>query len=109
MCSDYVQVQTTVDSREFGDDLALRIIEARLAGCVQLVGPVASTYRWDGEIESATAEWLLLIKTTSELVQPLMTFVRDQHSYDVPELIVVPVVDGSRDYLDWLRAQVRPG
>jgi periplasmic divalent cation tolerance protein len=107
MSSDFVQLQTTVDSREAGDDLALRIVEAELAACVQVLGPIGSTYRWDGEIESATAEWLLLMKTTRQLAEPLSEFVRDRHPYDVPELIALPIIDGSSDYLDWVQAQVR--
>lgn len=107
MPSDFVQVQTTVDSREAGDDLALRIVEAELAACVQVLGPIGSTYRWDGEIESAAAEWLLLMKTTRRLTEPLADFVRDRHPYDVPELIVLPITDGSSDYLDWVRGSVR--
>jgi len=107
MSSDFVQLQTTVDSREAGDDLALRIVEAGLAACVQVLGPIGSTYRWEGEMESAAAEWLLLMKTTQQLAEPLMDFVRDRHSYDVPELIVLPIIDGSSEYLDWVRSQVR--
>ena len=85
MSSDFVQLQTTVDSREAADDLALRIVEAGLAACVQALGPIGSTCRWEGEMESAAAEWLLLMKTTQQLTDPLLDFVRDRHPYDGQE------------------------
>lgn len=107
MSNEFIQAQTSVGSQGSARELAREIVEAELAACVQVVGPVASTYRWEGEIESAE-EWLLLMKTTTALSEPLQTFIGERHSCEVPELIMTPIVAGSSDYLDWLRAQVRP-
>ncbi len=73
----------------------------RLAGCVQIVGPITSTYRWNDGIETAD-EWLCLIKTSQERYGELERAIRAVHPYDVPEILAVPVVAGSPSYLEWL-------
>jgi len=76
-------------------------VEERLAGCVNIVMPIRSIYRWQGKIEDET-EVLLIVKTQKELFAHLKTRVKELHSYAVPEVIALPVVDGSEDYLNWL-------
>ncbi len=97
----WVQVLTTVESREAAGTLAARLVEDRLAACVQVVGPVASTYRWKGAVETAE-EWLCIAKTTGERYPELERAVRGLHWYEVPEITAVPVVAGDPDYLAWL-------
>lgn len=100
-----VIVQTTLDSDEKASELAAAIVEKRLAACVQRL-PVKSTFRWKGNVESAD-EVLVVAKTRSALVEPLMQFIRDRHSYDLPEIVVTPVAGGLDAYLDWVRTETR--
>jgi periplasmic divalent cation tolerance protein len=100
----YVQVTTTTDSRQEAATLAKSAVEERLAACAQLVGPIASTYWWEGEIESAE-EWMVLFKTTADSFEDLAALITELHSYDTPEIIATPVVAGSADYLRWVSDQ----
>jgi len=100
----YCLVLTTTDSREAARELADSAVRGRLAACAQLVGPIESTYWWDGAVETA-AEWQLWFKTTDERYVALAEHVRDRHKYDVPEIVRVPIEAGSPAYLAWLRAE----
>ena len=85
--------------------IAEALIEGRLAACVNILSPLYSIYRWQGKVERAE-ETLLLIKTTSERFPALRDRIADLHTYETPEIIAVPVGDGSEKYLSWLREQV---
>jgi periplasmic divalent cation tolerance protein len=102
MAEVFVQVTTTTDSRKEAAEIARSAVTGRLAACAQLVGPIASTYWWEGEIESAE-EWMVLFKTTTDCFDELAAQITEQHSYDTPEIIATPVVAGSADYLSWIR------
>ncbi|HUV38951.1 MAG TPA: divalent-cation tolerance protein CutA [Planctomycetota bacterium] len=104
--SDVIQVSTTTGTRDDAQRIADALVEKRLAACVQVVGPVTSTYRWQGNVERTT-EWLCLIKTTAALYGEVESAIRELHPYEVPEIIAVPVAAGSRDYLEWLKGSVR--
>jgi periplasmic divalent cation tolerance protein len=104
MAASYLQVTTTTDSRKEAAELARSAVTERLAACAQLVGPIASTYWWEGQIESAE-EWMVLFKTTADCFEDLAAQITEQHSYDTPEIIATPVVGGSADYLAWMREQ----
>lgn len=97
----FIQVITTVANRHDAQRIAGELLERRLAGCVQVLGPVSSTYRWKGAIETSD-EWLLLIKSREELYPAIDTAIRELHPYDVPEILAVPVAAGHADYLRWL-------
>jgi len=97
----YLQVMTTIDSEEKARALADRVLAKRLAGCVQLVGPVTSMYWWQGVREQAE-EWLLVCKSTENLYERLESCIQENHPYDCPEIIATPVVRGSAAYLEWL-------
>ncbi|MEA2702709.1 MAG: periplasmic divalent cation tolerance protein [Actinomycetota bacterium] len=97
----FLQVVTTTASREEADAISLALVEARLAACVQVVGPIESRYRWDGGVEVAQ-EWLCLAKTTGSRYPQMEATIRELHSYDVPEIVAVPVVMGSEPYLRWV-------
>jgi len=103
---DFIQVLTTMDRREDADRLAAALVDRGLAGCVQVIGPIASTYRWKGKVETA-AEWLCLIKTKRDVYSRIEQSIRELHPYEVPEIVAVPLTHGSRDYLDWLGDQIR--
>ncbi len=94
-------VLTTVSSREEGQEIAHALVERRLAACVNISGPIESIYRWKGAVESA-AEWLLLIKTTAEKFPAVRDAIRELHSYDLPECIMLSIEDGSPEYLKWI-------
>lgn len=108
MAHSYVQVTTTTDSRSEAAELAKSAVRERLAACAQLVGPIASTYWWEGEIESAE-EWMVLFKTSADRFDELASLITEVHSYDSPEIIATPVVAGSMDYLAWVAEQTEPG
>lgn len=99
--AEFIQVLTTIDSRELADSLGRALVERRLAACVQIAGPVKSVYRWQGRIETAE-EWQCWIKTTRERFAAVERAIRELHTYSVPEIIVMPIVAGSADYLKWL-------
>jgi periplasmic divalent cation tolerance protein len=101
-------VLTTVGSREEGRKLARALVERRLASCVNMAGPIESLYRWKGAVESAT-EWLLVIKTTAEAVGRVGEVIRELHSYELPECVVLPIEGGSEEYLDWIGENVGIG
>ena len=103
----YLQVQTTTDSRAEAMDLARAAVEARLAACAQVAGPVASTYWWDDGLERAE-EWLLILKLPSDRYQELAEFLTQRHSYDEPEIIATAIVAGSPAYLGWIDEETRP-
>jgi periplasmic divalent cation tolerance protein len=82
--------------------IAAQLVEERLAACVQIVGPITSLYRWQGAVEEEK-EFLLLIKSTEDLVLRIAELLDRIHPYEVPELIATPIVDGSAAYLSWLQ------
>ncbi len=99
--TEHIQVITTVEKEEDAQTIARALVEQRLAACVQTVGPVTSTYRWQGKIETGR-EWQLWAKSRRELFQKIEEAIRRLHPYDVPEIIAVPLVAGSESYLAWL-------
>jgi periplasmic divalent cation tolerance protein len=104
--TDHIQVLTTTSSREEAERIARTLVKARLAACAQVLGPLTSTYRWQGAIETSR-EWLCVAKSRRELYDAIETAIRGTHSYQVPEILAVPVVAGSAEYLAWLDQQVR--
>jgi periplasmic divalent cation tolerance protein len=104
--TDYVQVITTTARRDEAEQIARAVIDARLAACVQIVGPVASIYRWQGAVETAE-EWQCLMKSKRAVLPRLVEAVRQAHPYQVPEILAFPVLWGSADYLAWIDAEVK--
>lgn len=99
--TDYVQVLTTVGSQEEAEQLSSALVERRLAACVQVLGPIASRYRWQGQIEEAQ-EWQCVAKTEASLYPKVEGAIRELHSYDEPEIVATPIIAGSAGYLKWL-------
>jgi|SRR6516165_2901514 len=104
--ADFMQVVTTVDGEEAAERLTRGITGARLAACVQIVGPVKSVYWWQGELAEAR-EWQLLIKTTTARIAELEAYIKENHSYDIPEITATVISGGSDEYLDWITAETR--
>ncbi len=103
---EYIQVLTTTGERKEAERIARILLERRLAGCVQVLGPVSSLYWWRGRIEEAE-EWLCVIKSREDLYEELEKTIRENHSYEIPEIIAMPVVSGSRSYLEWMSTELR--
>lgn len=101
----HYQVMTTVDSPERAEAIASAVLKERLAACVQILGPMDSHYWWKGKLEQAE-EWLCMMKTEESTLERLISFVREGHPYETPEITAVRLVSGDRDYLDWITSEV---
>jgi periplasmic divalent cation tolerance protein len=101
-----IQVVTTTQKRQDAEKIAEVLVEKRLAACVQIVGPVLSIYRWKGNVESAE-EWQCHIKTRGDLYDDVEAAIRASHPYETPEIIALPVLRGSREYLAWINEETR--
>jgi len=104
---EYLQVQTTTDSRAEAMELARAADEARLAACGQVAGPVASTYWWNDELERAE-EWFVFFKLPADRYEALAEFLAERHSYDEPEILATPFAYGSPSFLGWITDETRP-
>ncbi len=98
---EHIQVLTTTGSKADAQAIADALVAQRLAACVQVVGPITSTYRWQGKVETAE-EWLCIAKSRGDLYQAVERAIRAVHPYEEPEILAVPVTAGSASYLRWL-------
>ena len=101
-----IVVLITVGSEQEAHKIAESLVNAKKAACVNIVPRVDSLFRWKGKIESAH-ESLLLVKTRASLLPEIIDLVKEAHSYEVPEIIALPIVDGSKEYLKWLDGACR--
>ncbi len=102
--SDHIQITTTTEHERDAEGIARSLVQRRLAACVQVVGPVASTYRWQGDLETAQ-EWQCQIKTRRALYETVEAAIIELHPYDVPEIVVTEIVLGTA-YGKWFDEQV---
>ncbi len=100
-------VLTVTDSEDEAGQLARLAVVQRLAACGQGAGPVRSTYRWQGAIETAT-DWHVWLKTSAARLKELIAMIRANHHYDVPEVIASPIAAGNPDYLAWIAEETTP-
>jgi periplasmic divalent cation tolerance protein len=100
---EFVVVLTTFPANGDVEVFASTLVQERLAACVNVLPNVRSIYTWDGKIERAD-ERQLLIKTRTDRVHELETRLKALHRYEIPEFLVIPVMDGSREYLSWIAA-----
>jgi len=103
--SEFVQITTTTGKRQDAEQIAAELVSRRLAACVQVSGPVVSTFRWQGKVET-TEEWMCVIKTDGARLAAIQTAFETIHPYEVPEIVATPIVDGSAAYLKWLGEQL---
>lgn len=101
MNADYVIVLTTLPADADGHAFARALVEDRLAACVNLLPPMESVYRWEGRVERET-ERQVVIKTSRDRMVSLWDRVRELHPYEVPEFVVLPIIDGNDAYLRWV-------
>ena len=106
MMEEYIQVITAIEKRADAEKIANAMVEKRLAACVQIVGPIVSTYWWKGNIESAE-EWLCIIKSKKSLYDELEKAIKEIHPYETPEIFALSIAAGSKDYLKWLSREVK--
>jgi len=104
----FIQVVTTVGEKTDAKRIATALLEKRLAGCVQILGPIESGYWWQGRQEYAQ-EWQCLIKSRRGLFGELEVAIRELHPYENPEIIALPILAGSDDYLNWLQEELKKG
>ncbi|UCH96485.1 MAG: divalent-cation tolerance protein CutA [Candidatus Aminicenantes bacterium] len=104
--SEFLQITTTTDSKELAMQIAEKLVEQKLAACVQVSGPITSIYEWKGKIENAQ-EWYCVIKTRKNLYPQVEESIKTLHPYEVPEIIALPILQGKKDYLDWITQVVR--
>ena len=102
----YRVVCSTIGTREAAEQLARDLLQARLVACVNIVGPLLSLYRWQGEIQRDT-EYLLLMKTAESMESLLIARLQELHPYEVPEVIVLPIATGAPAYLAWVAESLR--
>jgi len=94
-------VLVTASSREEAEEIVQRLLEEKLIACANIISPVHSLFWWQGKIDQAQ-EHLILMKTRRDLFEKLTEIVKSLHSYTVPEIIAIPIIEGSADYLVWL-------
>ncbi len=105
--SDYCIVLNTCPDRNSAQQIATQLVEQRLAACVNLLDNITSIYRWQGGIEQ-DRETLLVIKTEKALYHTVEASIRQQHPYEVPEVICLEIADGTQTYLDWITQSTHP-
>ena len=106
--SERLVVLMTAGSRDEADKIANALVTEMLAACVNVLPGVTSVYRWEGEVQR-DQEWLLVAKSTRQVLDDLVRCVQALHSYDLPEVIALPVVGGSEAYLRWVDGEVHGG
>lgn len=106
--TNYIHVFTTLPTQETARAIARELVERRLAACVQVSGPLESTYWWQGNIET-TSEWRLTAKSRVDLLPALEAAIRQQHPYEVPEILAASIVAGHPEYLEWMHHELAPG
>lgn len=100
-----IVVISTCGSEEEAARIAKKLVDGHIAACVNLLPKVRSFYRWRGKVEDAT-EWMLVVKTSRARFDALRTVLEATHSYELPEVLALPIVDGSPNYLAWLDAEL---
>ena len=104
--TEYIQALTTVERREDAERIAQELVARRLASCVQIAGPIHSTYHWQGQIVTAQ-EWQCLAKSRRDLFPEIERAIRRLHPYEVPEILATPLVDAGADYLAWIDKEIK--
>jgi len=102
----YIIIIVTTAGREEAETIVQRLLEARLIACANIIGPVSSHFHWSGKMEKAE-EYLILMKSRKDLFEKLSETVKALHGYEVPEILVLPIVEGSKAYMDWLGSCLR--
>ncbi len=100
--AELIVVFVTAGSEEEAEKIARNLVTEKLAACVNIVSPIRSLYRWEGKVAD-DKEWLLLIKTRQSLLPQIEKRLKEWHSYEVPEVVALPILGGSQAYLSWIK------
>jgi periplasmic divalent cation tolerance protein len=106
LVNSFIVVLVTTSSKQEAETIAQSLLESKLIACANVVGPVESHFHWKGKIEHAE-EFLLLMKSRSDLFDELVENVKRMHSYEVPEVVALPIVEGLKSYLGWLESSLK--
>ncbi|MFP4143254.1 MAG: divalent-cation tolerance protein CutA [Thermoplasmata archaeon] len=106
MDREYIMVLTTTETEEEAEEISKTLVERELAACVQVYGPIKSTYSWGGEV-TVSEEWMCFVTTKRTIFDSVESEIEEIHSYENPEIVALPVVEGSKEYLDWINDNVR--
>ena len=106
MSSPFIVIITTTSNKEDANKIAQTLLAKKLAGCVQVIGPISSHYYWKDEL-CQDEEWLCLIKSSQQHYQTLEKTIQETHPYEVPEIISLPIQEGNQGYLSWLNQQLK--
>ncbi len=101
MQNTYIIILVTAANKQEAENIAQHLLKEKLIACANIIGPVTSHFHWAVKIEKSE-EFLMLMKTRKELFEKVSEIVHEIHSYEVPEILALPVVAGSKTYLDWL-------
>ncbi|MCG3112490.1 MAG: divalent-cation tolerance protein CutA [Candidatus Manganitrophus sp. SB1] len=104
---DEIVVLMTTSSKEEGEKIGRALVEMKLAACANIFSPISSIFSWEGKI-CQEQEALVILKSRRECFARLAEEVKRRHSYSVPEIIALPLVEGSSDYLNWIRENTQP-
>ena len=104
--TEYIQVSTTTERKAEAQRMASLLVDRKLAACAQIIGPITSTYRWQGKIRRSK-EWLCLLKTPPRHYQAVEKVIKQNHSYELPEIIAVSIVEGNREYFRWVEKELQ--
>ena len=102
----YIVVFVTASSVEEGQKIGRTLVEERLVACINIISPIQSIFHWQGKV-SDERETLLMAKTKEPLFNDIVVRVKQLHSYKVPEIIAIPIIDGSQDYLNWVSEETK--
>lgn len=102
----YIVVITTIDSKKKAEELSQKLVENRLVACAQIIGPITSIYWWQDKVEKAK-EWVCLMKSKKSLFSDIEKMILSLHPYQVPEIITLPLLEGTRSYLAWLEQELK--
>jgi len=103
----YIMIFITAANTDEAHEISLALVEEKFVACANTVGAISSTYWWDGQIENAD-EQLIVCKTLASHLDAVVAWVKSMHSYEVPEIIALPIIGGNPDYLKWIEESVRP-
>jgi periplasmic divalent cation tolerance protein len=107
MTTNAVMIMTTVKDNEHAKEMAMHLIGGKFAACIQEL-PIKSHFNWDGKTNSEP-EVLLLIKTAADRAEAVVEAIKAKHSYDVPEILISPIIGGFGPYLKWIQDETRNG
>ncbi len=105
MENEYIQVSTTVAKKSDAERIAKFLLDKKLSVCTQIIGPITSVYKWKGKLEKSK-EWLCIIKTKKTLYKRIEKAIKNVHPYKLPEIVATPIIEGSREYLEWMQKEV---